>query len=307
MYYHKPVMPAEVVKYLAVTADNVYVDCTTGEGGHSELLLKNKQVKLLICIEQDKDLLKIAKKRLEKYDNVVFINDNFSNINNIVKDLNVDTVDGILFDLGLSTYHYKGSPKGFSFENDNKLDMRLNPSLLVSAYDIVNSYSSDELKKLIWAYGEERWTNVIVKNIVYERKKVKISTTGQLKQIVERSIPKKFWKKGLNPATRTFQAIRIAVNNELCNLEKVLKDSVDILSDNGRIVVISYHSLEDRIVKNFFRLYSKGYDEKGNEHSEKKGILNVLTKKPERPGIEEIRNNRSARSAKMRAAYLVGS
>lgn len=302
MYYHKPVLPAEVVKYLAVTADNIYVDCTTGEGGHSEILLKTQKLKQLICIEQDKDLLKIAKKRLKPYPNVLFVNNNFTNLKNILIELKIDKVDGLLFDLGLSTFHYKESLKGFSFDQDARLDMRLNPELEIQAYDIVNDYSEKQLKELIWAYGEDRWTNQIVKNIVRERQKQEIGTTHRLRQVIERSIPRRFWQKGLNPATKTFQALRVAVNHELSNLDHVLKQSIDVLAPNGCIVVISYHSLEDRIVKNFFRLHSKGYNEDGIYSQDKAGILNVLTKKPIRPGYDEIKENRSARSAKLRAA-----
>ncbi|MBU1077669.1 MAG: 16S rRNA (cytosine(1402)-N(4))-methyltransferase RsmH [Spirochaetes bacterium] len=305
MYYHKPVMPAEVLKYLAVTADNVYIDCTTGEGGHSELILKNYKVKQLICIEQDKELLRIAEKRLKEYSNVLFINGNFNDLKNIVIDHKIRKIDGLLFDLGLSMFHYKGSSKGFSFEQDVKLDMRLNPSIKVSAYDIINLYSDQELRKTIWAYGEERWTNLIVKQIVKKRARAHIRTTGELRNLIEETVPRKFWKKGLHPATRTFQALRIAVNQELFNLEEVLKDSIKVLSKNGRIAVISYHSLEDRIVKNFFRLYSKGYDDTGMEHQDNKGILKVLTKKPIKADAGEIRNNRSARSAKLRCAQLI--
>ena len=303
MFFHKPVMPDESFKYLAVSADNIYVDCTTGEGGHSEYFLKNNNnIKLLLCVEQDEDLLNIAKNRLKKYKNVHFINDNFSNLKNILIKNNIKKVDGILLDLGLSTYHYKESPKGFSFEKDTKLDMRLNKDMKISAYDIVNFYSDKELRKIIWAYGEEKWTNQIVRAIVNSRKEKKLKTTDELKKLIEKAIPRKFWKKGLHPATKTFQALRIIVNNELSNLENVIIDAVSVLSENGRIVVISYHSLEDRIVKNLFKLYSTGYDEKGIEHESKKGILKVLTKKPIIANDNEVYRNRSARSAKLRAS-----
>ena len=307
MFLHKPAMPCEVLKHLAVSADNIYVDCTTGEGGHSEIILKNNSgLKLLICIEQDIDLLNIARKRLKKYKNVLFINDNFNNIKNILKKLKIEKVNGILFDLGLSIYHYKESPKGFSFNKDEKLDMRLNKDHKISAYDIVNFYSDKELRKIIWAFGEERWTNRIVHGIVKQRENQKIQTTFQLKKVIEKTVLRKFWQKGLHPATRTFQALRIAVNNELSNLENTLNNVLSVLSKNGRIVVISYHSLEDRIVKNFFRLYSTGYDERGIEHAAKKGILKVLTKKPITADKDEVMRNRSARSAKLRSAELVG-
>ena len=305
MIFHKPVMPVEALKYLAVSSDNVYVDCTTGEGGHSEFILKENNGIDLICIEQDKDLLDIAKKRLINYKNVLFINNNFINLRQILEKLKIKKINGILLDLGLSRYHYKESPKGFSFDKDDKLDMRLTKEIKVSAYDIVNSYPEKQLRKIIWAFGEERWANRIVWNIVKQRKNQRISTTNQLKNIIEKAVPNKFHKRGLHPATRTFQALRIVVNDELSNLENTLKDTVKLLSENGRIVVISYHSLEDRIVKNFFRLYSTGYDDRGIEYNDKRGILKVLTKKPLVPKEAEVNKNRSARSAKLRCAQLV--
>lgn len=305
MYFHQPVMPAQALKYLAVTADNVYIDCTTGEGGHSEVLLKSVKPKLLVCIEQDNDVLKIAKDRLKKYDNVIFVNDNFKNIGTIASNLKLDQVNGILLDLGLSMYHYKQSPKGLSLYKDDRLDMRLNGSRTVSAYDIINQYPEQEITKIIWAYGEERWARKIGRDIVETRKLKKINTAKELAQLIERSIPRKFWNKGIHPATRTFQALRIAVNDELPNLEKVIDNGISLLSRYGRMVVISYHSLEDRIVKNLFRLYSKGYDDDGHEFPDKQGILNVLTKKPDMAEEQEINSNHSARSAKMRAAEKI--
>ncbi len=301
MYYHRAVMPSEVVKYLAVSADKIYVDGTTGEGGHSELLLKSAKIKLLICIEQDNEILERAKERLKKFKNVIFINDNFVNLRGILKKLDLEEkVDGILLDLGLSMYHYKASEKGFSFEKEERLDMSFNNNG-ISAYDIINNYSEYELSKLIWAFGEDRWARRIAKYIVAYREKKNIETTTELKNIIESAIPKRFWKRGLNPATRTFQALRIAVNNELEKLETVLPVMIDELKKGGRGVVISYHSLEDRIVKHTFKLYSTGRDNEGNEHPDKKGIIKVLTKKPVTATEEEIKRNRSARSAKLRA------
>ncbi len=302
MFFHKAVMPEEVLKYLAVVPGGVYVDCTLGEGGHSELLLKNFDIKLLIGFEQDKDILEIAKKRLNKYKNTVFINDNFFNLSKILKDMDIfGKVNGILMDLGLSMYHYKESKKGFSFERDEYLDMSFGNNNDITAYDIINYYSEKELSRIIWTLGEERWARRIARNIVENRKQKKIETTLELKNIVEKSIPRKFWKRGLSPATKTFQSLRIAVNNELTNLEQTLPDVIYSLAKKGRAVVLSYHSLEDRIVKNIFRLYDRGIDEEGNEHTDKKGIVKVLTKKPVVAGESEIRKNRSARSAKLRA------
>jgi 16S rRNA (cytosine1402-N4)-methyltransferase len=301
MYLHKPVLPAETLSCLAVAPDRVYIDCTTGEGGHSELILKSADVKLLVCIEQDRELLAIARERLGSHKNVLFLNENFNDLKIIARRLSLDRVHGILFDLGVSVYHYKKSSKGFSFDRDEQLDMRLNDRDRTSAADIVNRYPEQDLVKLIWAFGEERWTKPIVSRIAERRRKKPIRTTGELASLIETVVPRKFWKRGLHPATQTFQALRIAVNNELYNLEKVLDDGIRLLAPEGRMAVLSYHSLEDRIVKYRFNLYSKGIDEKGIEHQEKKGVIQVLTKKPVQAGMEETRENPRARSAKLRA------
>lgn len=301
MFCHKPVMPAETLSCLAVAPGGVYIDCTAGEGGHSELILKQAGVRLLVLIEQDREILSVARERLKAYKNVLFIHDNFVRLREIAERLKLDRVDGVLFDLGLSLFHYKKSSKGFSFEKNEKLDMRLAGDQAASASDIVNRYSRDELIRLIWAFGEERWTKPIVTRILEVRRKRPIRTTGELKQLIEESVPRKFWRRGIHPATQTFQALRIAVNSELYNLDRVLDDAIRILSPGGRLAVQSYHSLEDRIVKHKLNLYSRGMDEKGQEHPEKKGVVCVLTKKPLTAAFSEIRENPRSRSAKLRA------
>ncbi|MDD5066582.1 MAG: 16S rRNA (cytosine(1402)-N(4))-methyltransferase RsmH [bacterium] len=306
MFLHKPVMPAETLSYLAVAPGQVYIDCTTGEGGHSELILKQARIGRLICIEQDDEILQKAKERLRSFGNVIFIHDNFQNLRQIAERLKLEQVHGILFDLGLSVFHYKKSDKGFSFERDSGLDMRLNEKLRTRASDIVNRYHEQDLIKLIWAYGEERWTKPIVHRICEYRKQKKIETTVELKELIERAVPRKFWKRWIHPATQTFQALRIAVNNELYNLEKVLDDGISLLAPGGRMVVISYHSLEDRIVKNKFRLYSRGIDEKGQEHPEIRERVRLLTKKPVIAGPKESGENPSSRSGKLRAVEKAG-
>lgn len=301
MFLHKPVMPAETLSYLAVAPNQTYIDCTTGEGGHSELILRQNNIKLLVCIEQDKNILNTAKDRLKNYSNVIFINDNFKNLKSIIKNLKLNEINGILMDLGISRFHYKKSDKGFSFDSNANLDMRLNSEGSSSAADIVNTFSEDDLIKLIWAYGEERWTKPIVKKIIEFRKTKKIETTKELKEIIEKAVPRKFWNHRLHPATQTFQALRIAVNDELYNLEASIDDGIRILSKKGRMVVMSYHSLEDRIVKYKFRLYSQGIDEQGKEFPHYKEKVKLLTKKPLMAQNKERQENPSARSAKLRA------
>jgi len=290
-------MPDLVLKYLNVAADKVYVDCTLGEGGHSEFILKNYRIKLLIGIEQDSELIAIAKERLKIYENVIFINGNFKDLDRLLEKIGIERVDGILFDLGISMYHIKKSEKGFSFQQELPLDMRLS-SKGESAKDIVNYYSEQALSKIIWTYGEERFAQRIARFIVNHREKEPIRTTRQLAEIIKKAVPSRYWQKRLHPATRTFQALRIVVNNELSNLEIGVKKAIEMLSLYGRICVISYHSLEDRIVKQQFKFYE--YRKDGTE-----GSIKILTKKPVKPSDEEIKKNRSARSAKLRAAEKI--
>lgn len=291
MFYHQPVMPAMVLKYLNVAADKVYIDCTLGEGGHSEFILKNCDIKLLVGIEQDSELIEIAKKRFKNYKNIIIIQGNFKDLDMLIEKTGIKTADGFLFDLGLSMYHFKKSNKGFSFQQEAPLDMRFSKED-ISAEVIVNQYPQKELVNILRNYGEERFAQRIASAIMRARQKTRIQTTTQLAQIIEKAVPRKYWQKRIHPATRTFQALRIAVNNELENLEMGLKKAIERLSPGGRVCVISYHSLEDRIVKNIFKSY------------EKQGLIKILTKKPITPSAEEINKNRSARSAKLRAAEL---
>lgn len=288
-YQHAPVMAEEVVKYLNPSAGKVIIDATLGGGGHSEKLkIKSPKLKI-IGIDQDLDALEAAKERLKTSDNIRFIHDNFSNIKNHVK----EKVDGILFDLGVSSYQIEEPSRGFSFQKDGPLDMRMDRSQKFTASDIVNTWPAGEIEKIIREYGEERFAKRISNAICVMRRACrqagnakKINTAFELKEIIEKAIPT--WKKRESVA-RVFQSLRIAVNSELKNLKKGLTDAIDLLNPTGRIVVISYHSLEDRIVKHIFR------EKTGN------GILKVLTKKPVRPGVEEIRENPRAGSAKLRA------
>ncbi len=292
MYYHQPVMKELVLKYLNVATNKVYVDSTLGEGGHSEIILNYNNIKLLVGIEQDEELMNIAKKRLSTHKNFICLNGNFKDIDTLIDSIGIKRVDGILYDLGVSMYHLQKSEKGLSFKRDLPLDMDLSGASNKSI-EIINKYSEKELADIIYRYGEERFSHRIARLIVKERDKGIIDTTGKLADIVKRAIPKKNWSRHLHPAARTFQALRIAVNDELSNLDKSLKKVPSILNKNGRIVVISYHSLEDRIVKYTFKYF------------EKEGIMKILTKKPLTASEDELKLNRSARSAKLRVAEML--
>lgn len=277
---HLAVLTKEVVKYLNPKSGGTYLDGTLGGGGHAEKCKRQKAKCKIIGIDWDQEALEIAKKRLAKFKNITFVKDNFVNIKKIVK----RKVDGIIFDLGLSSYQLGKAKRGFSFKKDGPLDMRMDKSQRLTAADVVNNYRQDELEKIFRKFGEERFAKRIAQAICGQRK---IKTTFQLKEIVEGVIP--IWRKR-ESVTRIFQALRIAVNKELENLKIVLKDAIPLLKKGGRIVIISYHSLEDRIVKHTFKEYAK------------EGIIKILTKKPITPDEKEVEVNPRARSAKLRAA-----
>ena len=296
MSIHKPVMCAEVLQYLKPVSGDVVVDCTIGEGGHAQLLLEAIAPDgRLIGIDRDEDALLAAKGNLKRFAApYTLIHDNFRNIRRIVTQLGIKEVNGILFDLGVSSFQLDTPERGFSIRLDARLDMRMDQYDNVSAFDLVNKLPLFEIKRILKEYGEERWADRIANAIIKIRKKEPIVTTGQLRGIVLNAIPYKGRTGRIDPATRTFQAFRIAVNRELEALEEAVGEAVSILKERGRICVISYHSLEDRIVKNQFKRF---YQE---------GILTILTKKPVRAGDDEITRNPRARSAKLRAAEKKG-
>lgn len=276
-------MAKEVTEYLSPAPGKVLVDCTLGGGGHTEnLKLQTSNLKIF-GFDQDEEALAAAKTRLAKYDDIIYIHDNFVNIKNHVQ----EKVDGILFDLGVSSYQIDAPDRGFSIREDGPLDMRMDKSQKLSAFDIVNTWSADDLTRIIKEYGEERFAKRISNAICVTRNAGEVKTTAELKAIIEKAIPT--WKKR-ESVTRVFQALRIAVNSELDNLKKALVDSIELLKPGGRLVVISYHSLEDRIVKQLFRAEAKN------------GILKIMTKKPIIAGEEETKANPRSRSAKLRAA-----
>jgi len=306
MYAHTPILVDKVLEYLDIKETDTVVDCTLGEGGHSYYFLQRLTKGKLIGIEQDEVILNRAKERLKEFgERFIPVHSNFSNIKEILTDLGFERVNKIFFDLGVSMFHIKESKRGFSFLKNEDLDMRLDPSKNISAKDVVNNFDEKKLAEIIWAYGEERFSSRIAHFIVEERKIKPITTSLQLSDIIKRAIPKKFWPKRIHPATKTFQAIRIFVNDEIEILENALRDAVKLLEPEGRVCVISFHSLEDRIVKSVFGDLAKGCicppDFPVCICGRKKEIK-VLTRKPVLSDEKEDRENPSSRSAKLRRA-----
>ncbi len=271
----------------------VYVDATVGLGGHAYELLKRNPKAFLIGIDKDPEALERAKERLKEFEGrFALYQADYKDIDEVLKAEKLESVDGILMDLGVSMLQLKTPERGFSFKEEAPLDMRMDPQQRLTAYDVVNRYKEKELLRIIKEYGEERFAPRIARAIVQYRRKKPIETTLELAKIVEEAVPKGFYKK-IHPATKTFQAIRIEVNRELDHLKEALLKAPQLLNKGGRIAVISFHSLEDRIVKHTFR------------HFEREGLLKVLTKKPITPSEEEIKKNPPSRSAKLRAAERV--
>ncbi|OHD65528.1 MAG: 16S rRNA (cytosine(1402)-N(4))-methyltransferase [Spirochaetes bacterium RBG_13_51_14] len=309
-YTHIPVMPVELVRFVESSAhrgSGVLLDCTVGEGGHSELFLETFKDIRIIAFDRDGAILDIAKKRLERYaGRINFINDNFTHLHQHLESMR-SGLHYVLYDFGVSSFHFEKSGRGFSFAKDERLDMRLDDGT-ESAYDIINTRGGKELADIMFHYGGERWSRRIAAAIVRARSAGPVATTGELAEIVLRAIPKKFHVRNVHPATRVFQAIRIAVNDELGAIEKSLGDAYDLLASGGRIMAISFHSLEDRIVKETFRRLSRGCRcaaEPRDCRCEPKALVKLLTKKPLRPEVDEIERNSRARSARLRACEKV--
>ncbi|MDI6640784.1 MAG: 16S rRNA (cytosine(1402)-N(4))-methyltransferase RsmH [Elusimicrobiota bacterium] len=296
MQIHIPVLTEKVIEYLKINPESTYIDATIGTGGHAGRILEELKGGVkgrLIGLDCDIEAVKVCQERFKNNKKVKILHRNFSYLSDILKELEINSVDGILFDLGVSTLQFTTPERGFSFRREAKLDMRMDRTSDVTAYDIVNNFTEEELEEIFKEYGEERWSKRIALKIIEYKNtnKKKIETTTELAKIIENSIPKRFHPKHIHPATRVFQALRIAVNDELNNLKKGLSTALKVLNPGGRIVVISYHSLEDRIVKQFFY--------------QNKIRLNILTKKPVVPDKEEIEKNHKSRSAKLRAAVMI--
>lgn len=287
---HISVLVKEVIEMLNVKRDGIYVDATIGLGGHAEKILFFLGDKgRLIGIDRDEEALKIAQERLKNH-RVILRKGAFSNLKDLLLEKGIEKVDGVLFDLGLSMLQLKEPERGFSFLSDERLDMRMDKSQLLTAWDVVNKYSEEKLEKILKEYADEPLAKKIVRQIVLKRKKSPINTCSELAKLVS-DVYKGRGK--IHPATKTFQAIRMEVNKEIEELNKGLQSAIEVLNSGGRLCVISYHSVEDRLVKNFMK------------DRFKEGILKVLTKKPIRPSFEEIKNNPSARSAKLRVGERI--
>lgn len=302
-FKHKPVMLEECIEGLDIKQNGIYVDGTLGGAGHSKEILKRlSKDGLLIGIDRDEDALQAAKKNLEDFQNVKFIKNNHDNIKQILEDIGIEKVDGILLDLGVSSYQLDERNRGFSYLGENELDMRMDKSQELSAKEVVNTYTEEKLANIIYEYGEERFSRQIAKNICEYRKTAEIQTTKQLVEIIEKSIPKSKQNDG-HPAKRTFQAIRIEVNDEIKPLYNTIKACIDCLKPQGRLCVITFHSLEDRAVKNAM-LDAKGkctcpsdlpYCVCGAET-----LGNIITRKPIVASKEEQEENSRSKSAKLR-------
>jgi len=308
-FKHTSVLLNETIEGLNINSKGVYVDCTLGGAGHSIEILKNLSDEgRLIGIDQDSDALNAAKKRLSGYRNVTYVHDNFYNIETVLESLNITEVDGVLMDLGVSSYQLDKPERGFSYMHDAPLDMRMNRDDDLTAYDIVNKYSQEELSRIIKNYGEERFHRRIANFIVEYRNTKEIKTTFDLVEIIKRAVPSKYRRNGPHPAKRTFQAIRIEVNKELEILNKAIEDSVNALKVGARIAIITFHSLEDRIVKNKFKELVNPCTCPSDFPvcmCGKKPKLKLINRKPIVSSEKELIENPRCRSAKLRIAEKI--
>lgn len=303
-FHHISVLLNECIDNLNIRPDGIYVDGTMGGGGHSLEIAKRLTTGRLICIDQDPNAHEAAGKRLAEYkDRITFVRDNFGNIANILDSLGIEKIDGMLLDIGVSSHQLDEAERGFSYQQDALLDMRMNPDRPFSAYDVVNGYDEDELDRVIFTYGEERWARRIAQFIVKEREAKPIETTGELVDIIKKAVPKGARKDGPHPAKRTFQAIRIEVNGELEVLQRAIDDVAARLAVGGRLCIITFHSLEDRIVKEAFRKQENPCicpPQFPVCVCGKKPLGRVITRKPILPSKEELEENPRSRSAKLR-------
>ena len=295
--FHIPAMLHEVIDYLLLKPGQVIVDATIGTGGHSFEILKSiSPGGKLIGIDRDEDSLNVCRGRLSDFNSSLeLVHANFVDLDEALAKLGVDKIDGIIFDLGISTFQLKNAQRGFSFQEEGPLDMRLDKDSYISAYDLMNNLNESEISGILWNFGQERWHNRIARLLIQERAIQPIATTRQLADLVVRAIPHRYRKSHyrIHPATRTFQAVRIAVNRELEIIESAIKKAVTILKEQARICVISFHSLEDRAVKQTFRQLKA------------EGLINIITPKPLTPLFSEIEANPSSRSSKFRVAERI--
>lgn len=306
MFYHKPIMVDDVIHYLNIKENGIYIDCTTGGGGHSYEIAKRLKGGRLICIDQDQDALNFAKKRLEKYNSrVTFIKSNYAQYDKILESQGLNRVDGVLLDIGISSFQIDTPKRGFAYMEDGPLDMRMDQEQKLTAAYVVNNYSKDELIRIFKEYGEEKYSKSIAEGIVRQRQISSINTTFDLVEIINRLIPPKAkYKMKGHPAKRIFQSIRIEVNGELFVLETVLPKIIHSLSTHGRLVVLTFHSLEDRIVKKCFKEFEKDCTCPPDIPicvCNKMKEIKFLHRKVITASEKEIKQNPRAKSCKLRA------
>lgn len=303
-FKHISVLFGESIDALNIKPNGIYADGTLGGGGHSHGILSTNDSCRLIGIDQDKEAIAAAKERLKEFDGrVTFVNRNFSEIKDILSELDIYEIDGAVLDLGVSSYQLDNAERGFSYMHDAALDMRMNTSSPKSAYDVVNSYSCEDFMRIFYDYGEEKWSKRIAEFIVREREKKPVETTFELVEIIKAAIPAGARKEGGHPAKRIFQAVRIEVNNELGILEQSVKDFTDVLKPGGRLAVITFHSLEDRIIKQTFASLAQGCTCPKSFpvcvcHNVPR--VKILTRKPVLPDDGETEANSRSKSAKLR-------
>ncbi|WP_052330210.1 16S rRNA (cytosine(1402)-N(4))-methyltransferase RsmH [Thermicanus aegyptius] len=309
MFHHRTVLLQEAVEALQIKENGIYVDGTLGGGGHSEAILSRLKNGLLIGIDQDDRAIAAAGERLHPGKNrLLLVRDNFVHMDAILNQQGIEKVDGFLFDLGVSSPQLDEEERGFRYQEEAPLDMRMDRRQSLTAYEVVNEWPEGELTRIIREYGEERFARSIARRIVERRKTAPIATTGELVEVIKEAIPAPARRTGPHPAKRTFQAIRIAVNRELEVLGKALHLAIERLKPGGRIAVISFHSLEDRIVKETFQEYAAGCTCPPDFPvcvCGKEPIVKIITRKPILPSEEEIETNPRARSAKLRVAEKV--
>lgn len=308
--FHIPVMQREVVQFLQCRPGGIYVDGTVGGGGHAYEILKNSAPDgRLIGIDMDDDALHESERRLIDFkERACLVKGNFAEMDHILQKMNIPKVDGIILDIGISSHQIETAERGFSFSLDAPLDMRMNRSGSLNAYDLVNSFTEKELENIIRTYGEEMMAGRIARAISARRKISPIRTTAEFADIITKTLPPKFRRRRIHPATKTFQAVRIYINKELLNLHQGIDCGIDVLHTSGRLLVISFHSLEDRIVKNNFRSWDKGCicpSDFPTCTCQRKPKLKVMTKRPVTAAEDEILSNPRARSARLRVAEKV--
>lgn len=304
-FEHIPVLAKETIENLNINPDGIYLDLTLGKGGHSKLILERLSPKgRLIAIDQDKEAIEAAKENLRDFSNVIFVNSNFENFEKALEDLGLDLIDGALMDIGVSSYQIDNADRGFSYMKDGPLDMRMNQDNELTAEVIVNEYSQDELERIFFEYGEERFSKAIARNIVNLRDEERIDTTFKLREIVSKSIK----SQDAHPEKRVFQALRIEVNRELEVLENTIEKVVDHLKKDGRLAIITFHSLEDRIVKNKFKdlatdcICPPEFPVCVCDHRAK---IKIITRKPVTASKAELRENSRSKPAKLRVGQRI--